>query len=196
MRILRTVLAVACACVAPAALQATTVIPPKFDELVGDADLIFQGTVTNVRSEYVGEGGQRHIQSYVTFKVEDAIKGAPGASYTISMLGGTVGDRTMRVADAPTFKIGDRDILFVEHNGEQFIPLVGIMHGRFRIQHEQQTGRDIVATNGGRPLTDVAGLGKGEHSASSVSQAPLSTADFKTAIRTNLRNSTSTAREP
>ena len=196
MRILRTVLAVACACAAPAALQATTVIPPKFDELVGHADLIFQGTVTNVRSEYVGEGGQRHIQSYVTFKVEDAIKGAPGASYTISMLGGIVGGRTMRVADAPTFKIGDRDILFVEHNGEQFIPLVGIMHGRFRIQHEQQTGRDIVATNDGRALTDVAGLGKDGHGASAVSQAPLSTADFKTAIRTNLRNSTSTAREP
>jgi len=42
-------------------------------------------------SQWVGEGGQRHINSYVTFKVEDAIKGKPGAQITLQMLGGTVG---------------------------------------------------------------------------------------------------------
>src|SRR5438132_1125375 len=90
---------------------ATTVIPPSFDELVSRAEVIFQGTVTDVRSQWVGEGGQRHINSYVTFKVEDAIKGKPGAQITLQMLGGTVGSETMEVTDAPKFKVGDRDIL-------------------------------------------------------------------------------------
>src|SRR2546425_469890 len=40
------------ACVA----LATTVIPPSFDDLVGRAEMIFQGTVTDVRSEWTGEG--------------------------------------------------------------------------------------------------------------------------------------------
>jgi hypothetical protein len=61
----------ACLIFAGSAL-ATTVIPPSFDELVSRAELIFQGSVTDVRSEWTGEGAQRHIMSYVTLKVEDA----------------------------------------------------------------------------------------------------------------------------
>ncbi len=141
--------------------RATTVIPPTFDELVGQAEVIFQGTVTEVKSERIGEGGQRHIVSYVTFKVDDSMKGNPGASYTIRMLGGTVDGETMEVSDAPKFAVGDRDILFVENNGRQFIPLVGIMHGRFRLQHDDQTGREIVAGDHG-PVRDLAKLGKEE----------------------------------
>ncbi|PYK56556.1 MAG: hypothetical protein DME47_01740 [Verrucomicrobia bacterium] len=158
---------------------ATTVIPPSFDELVSRAEVIFQGTVTDVRSQWVGEGGQRHINSYVTFKVEDAIKGKPGAQITLQMLGGTVGSETMEVTDAPKFKVGDRDILFVENNGTQFVPLVGIMHGRFRVKKDK-TGRDAVFTNEGSPLSDVTQLGKNE-AAASAGQA-TSAQDLKHAI--------------
>lgn len=196
MKTLRFLLAFACALTIASSARATTVIPPTFEDLVSRAELIFQGTVTSVRSDWVGEGGQRHIASYVTFRVQDAIKGNPGATYTIEMLGGTVGDQTMKVTDAPDFKVGDRDILFVEHNGQQFIPLVGIMHGRFRLQHEQQTGRDIIATNDGRPLSDVTQLGKDEHAAVAANRAPLSMGDFKSAIHTSIRNSAGRAREP
>src|SRR5882672_7016157 len=121
-------------------ITATTVIPPTFDQLVKDAELIFQGTVTDARSIWEGEGGQRHIETYVTFTVDDNVKGDAGASYTIRMLGGTVGEETMEVSDAPKFKVGDRDILFVEHNNDQFVPLVGINNGRFRVQRDEQTG--------------------------------------------------------
>jgi hypothetical protein len=162
-------------------LHGTTVIPPSFDELVSRAEVIFQGSVTDVRSQWVGEGAQRHIVTYVTFQVEDAIKGTPGATYTMRMLGGTVDGQTMEVSDSPKFKKGDRDFLFVEHNGQQFIPLVGIMHGRFRIEHEQN-GREIVATNSGEPLSDVASLGKEEHGVSSE-KAALSPSQFKAAIQ-------------
>src|SRR5947209_17766176 len=84
---------------------ATTVIPPSFDDLVGRAEMIFQGTVTGVRSEWTGEGAQRHIMSYVTVKVEETIKCDTGASVTLQMLGGTVGTETMEVADSPTLKV-------------------------------------------------------------------------------------------
>ena len=161
------------------AALATTVIPPSFDDLVGRAEMIFQGTVTGVRSEWTGEGAQRHIMSYVTVKVEETIKGNPGASVTLQMLGGTVGAETMEVADAPKFKVGDRDILFVENNGTQFIPLVGIMHGRFRVKKDE-AGRDAVFTNEGSPLSDVTQLGKNE-AAASAGQA-TSAQDLKHAI--------------
>src|SRR6266705_4999104 len=146
-------------------LRGTTVIAPDFDQLVTRAELIFQGEVTDVRSQWIGEGAEHRIVSFVTFKVADALKGNPGASYTIRMLGGTVDGETLQVSDAPTFKIGDRDILFVENNGSQFIPLVGIQHGRFRVQREQATGRDVVMTNEREPLSDVSQLGQNEHAA-------------------------------
>lgn len=167
-------------------LHATTVIPPSFDELVSRAEVIFQGSVTDVRSQWVGEGGQRRIVTYVTFKVDDAIKGSPGATYTIRMLGGTVDGQTMEVSDSPKFKKGDRDFLFVEHNGQQFIPLVGIMHGRFRVEREQN-GREIVAINSGEPLSDVASLGKEEHGVSNE-KAALSPSQFKAAIQGRIQS--------
>ena len=159
---------------------ATTVIPPSFDELVSQAEMIFQGSVTDVRSEWTGEGAQRHIMSYVTLKVEDAIKGNPGSTVTLRMLGGTVGGETMEVSDAPKFKVGDRDILFVENNGTQFVPLVGIMHGRFRVKKDA-SGQDTVFTNEGSPLSDVSQLGKNEAAASGG--RAISKTEFKRAIQ-------------
>jgi hypothetical protein len=163
-----------------AGVRATTVIPPTFDQLVNDAELIFQGTVTASRSLWIGAGAERCIVTDVTFRIEDAIKGAPGKSYTIQMLGGTVDGETIEVNDAPKFKVGDRDILFVEHNGNQFVPLVGIMHGRFHLQTDSR-GRETVTKEGGAPLAHVEQLGRDE--ASAVTGPALSTADFKSAIR-------------
>jgi hypothetical protein len=180
MKPLRFLLLMLCAGLTVASIRATTVIPPTFDQLVRDAELIFEGTVTGVRSEWAGQGAERNIVSYVTFSIEDAIKGAPGKSYTIRMLGGTIDGETAEVADAPRFKIGNRDILFVEHNGNQFVPLVGIMHGRFHVQKDAG-GRDIVTKDNGALLANVAKLGTDERAA--VSGPALSAADFKSAIR-------------
>jgi len=166
--------------------RATTVIPPTFEQLVEQAELIFQGSVTDVRSSWVGEGAQRHIVSYVSFQVEDAIKGSPGGSFTIRLLGGTVDGETMEVTDSPKFKVGDRDILFVEHNGEQFVPLVGIMHGRFHVQHDPQSGRDIVTTGEGEPVHNVAKLGREEEAATAAEA--ISPAEFKSEIHAHLGN--------
>ena len=177
--------------------QATTVIPPSFDELVDQAQIIFQGTVTDAQSQWAGEGGNRRIVTYVTFKVDEAIKGEPGATYTIRMLGGTVDGETMEVTDAPKFKVGDRDIVFVENNGSQFIPLVGIMHGRYKVAKDKATGREVVTSNSGHPVHDVAELGKGRdhghthgkvdaQSKAAAMSSALGATDFKSAIRAKL----------
>jgi hypothetical protein len=166
------------------ALHATTVIPPTFDQLVTEADTIFEGTVTGLRSEWTGQGSERHIVSYVTFKVEDSIKGTLGAEYTIRMFGGTVDGQTVEVTDAPRFKVGDRDILFVTHNGTQFIPLVGIMHGRFHVQPNENGANEKIAKDNGAAVADLAKLGHDEDAA--VRGKAMSKAEFKAAIRQKL----------
>ena len=162
-------------------LRATTVIPPTFDQLVNDAETIFEGTVTAMRSEWTGEGANRHIVTYVTFRIEDAIKGSLGGEYTIRMFGGTVDGHTMEVTDAPRFKLDDRDILFVTNNGTQFIPLVGIMHGRFHVLPDETGANEKIAKDNGAAVADLAKLGRDEHAA--VTGTALSKAEFKAAIR-------------
>ena len=196
MKSLRSLVLTAAACVSLASANATTVVAPTFDELVERAQLIFEGIVTNVQSQWAGEGGQRHIVSYVTLQVADGVKGDAGASYTLRMLGGTVGDETMEISDSPKFKVGDRNILFVENNGTQFIPLVGIMYGQFRVEQDQQSGADVVRTHEGQPLGNLDNLGRDQHGhrhvtdhsvVTNASNRPaLNAADFKAAIRAKL----------
>lgn len=162
------------------AVRATTVIPPSFDELVGQAQVIFQGSVANVKSQWVGEGAQRYIVTYVTFTVKDALKGAPGESYTLRMFGGEVDGEGMAVADAPKFAVGDEDVLFVENNGSQVVPLVGIMFGRYHVRKDQ-SGREMVVTNEEQPLKGVERIGQPE---SEFASGPdLTVDDFKAAIK-------------
>jgi hypothetical protein len=183
MKLLPSLLLALCLGFTAASVRATTVIPPTFDQLVNDAELIFEGTVSDTRSEWTGQGADRVIVTYVTFKIDDALKGTSGGSYTIRMLGGTVEGETAEVADAPRFKTGDRDIVFVEHNGSQFVPLVGIMHGRFHVQTDA-SGREIVLKDSGASLANVSKLGQDERAA--TTGPALSAADFKSAIRQKL----------
>lgn len=183
MKIYRLLLLCACLTLALPATRATTVIPPTFDQLVNQAQLIFQGTVTDLRPQWMGEGAERHIVTFVTFKIDDAFKGALNQTYTIRMFGGTLDGQTIEVTDAPIFKVGDRDVLFVENNGTQVIPLVGIMHGRFRIQTDAG-GQEKVAKDNGAAVSDPAKLGLDEKAA--VTGQALSAAEFKAAIRQKL----------
>jgi len=171
--------------VALSLITATTVIPPTFDQLVQQAELIFQGTVTDVKSIWEGQGAQRHIDTYVTFQVSDKVKGDAGSSYTIRMLGGTVGDETMLITDTPKFHVGEREILFVEHNYDQFVPLVGINHGHFRVQRDDESGRDIILNGDGEPVRDLSKLGREEESVSAAEA--ISPDDLKAAVKNQLR---------
>ena len=153
------ILAVAAAFVAcgQLSIRATTVIAPNFDDLVAKADSIFTGDVTGLRSEWTGEGQTRRIVTYVTFNVVRALKGGDAAPVTLRVLGGTVGTETMEIADAPVFRVGEREILFVRNNGRQFIPLVGIMHGQYRVDEA-----DWVTDHAGHPLARVEDIGAPE----------------------------------
>lgn len=164
-------------------LSATTVVPPTFEQLVDQAQVIFHGSVTKITSQWVGEGAERHIVSYITFKVKDALKGAPGQSYTMRSFGGTVDGETMSIDDGPKFEVGDEDILFVENNGSQVVPLVGIMYGRFHVRKDS-AGREMVTTNEEQPLRNVARLG---HAATEEAAGPaMSLGAFKAAIQGRL----------
>jgi hypothetical protein len=131
--------------------QATTVIPPKFDELVSKSDYIIRAVVTGVSAEMIGSGSSRHITTKVSVQVRQVIAGAPPTTVVLEMLGGQVGSERMVVDGMPTFQVGDEDILFVHGNGKNFSPLVALMHGRYPILKDT-AGREYVARANGSPL--------------------------------------------
>jgi hypothetical protein len=133
--------------------RATSVEPPDFPALVRNADAIYRGYVTAVESRRVDPpGGRPLIRTYVTFAVERTLKGAEHTEIVLDFLGGTVGDLTLEVSDMPVFTVGDHNLVFVQGNGRQFCPLVAVMHGRYRIEHDAAANRDIITRENHRPL--------------------------------------------
>ncbi len=137
--------------------QATSVVPPSFPELVAEAEAIYLGTVTSSEARRVTQpDGHNVIKTFVTFAVNRVLKGATQSAVVLEFLGGTVGEESLEVTGMPTFAVGQREFVFVQKNGTQLCPLVGMMHGRYRVLRDLDGARDYVARDNGAPLTDTA----------------------------------------
>jgi hypothetical protein len=107
--------------------------------LAGQADLVFRGVVQGIQyrlSQPDGPEGTRVPYTFVTYRVDEVLRGEnPGGQVTLRFIGG-LHEETMRYMSAstvPRFDLGDEDILFVTGNGERLCPLVGEQRGRLRI---------------------------------------------------------------
>jgi hypothetical protein len=137
---------------------ATLVAPLSLDELVARADMVFEGTVVDVRSSWREGREGRVIMSDVTFRVVRGFKGDPSQQVVLEMFGGTIGKDTMRIAGMPAFAPGDHDVLFVRRGGTSGLPLVGLMYGRFKVSRSP-VGQDMVTTFDGRAINGVSTIG-------------------------------------
>ena len=175
--------------------KATTVIPPTFEEMADRAELVFVGKAIASRAEWRTVGANRVIFTLVEFETQEVLKGNTNKSVTLQFLGGTVGEATLEVAGVPKFNAGDRVLLFVEGNGLQVCPLVGVFHGKFGVRKDEKTGRDILVMHDGKPLRDVGEIGNGEGAefgpkraklSIPVDRAPMFADDFKSKVREHL----------
>lgn len=138
-------------------VRGTSVVPPTFPELVAEADSIYRAQVTAMEARRVpAADGTNVIKTFVTFAVQRTLKGTPKTEVVLEFLGGSVGDETLAVTGMPKFNLGDREIVFVQKNGQQFCPLVGLMHGRYRVLRDEVAKRDFVARDNRAPLSAVS----------------------------------------
>jgi len=176
-------------------LRATSVTPPSFTELVGEADAIARVTVTSVESRWVDTAQAHVIKTFVTFSVDHVLKGAPANPLTLEFLGGTVGADAMRVAGMPQFQTGQHEIVFVQGNGVQFCPLVRFGHGRYHVRTDARSKRSFVTRNNGAPLAAPADVQlPAEDAAATASAASADTAitpeQFESAIAAQVAHQT------
>jgi hypothetical protein len=175
--------------------RATSVVPPTFAEMVARADLVFVGTVVGSHSEWRTVGSDRVIFTMTDFQNEGVLKGKASKAVTLQFLGGTVGEVTLSVSGMPRFEPGERVVLFVEKNGTQVCPLVGVFHGKFTVKNDAKTGREIVVMHNGHPLRDVAEIGQDEGAGLAQKRAmiliganrePMTLDAFKSEVRANV----------
>ena len=167
--------------------RAASVIAPTFGAMVARAQAVFVGETLDVRSRWVSTSSGPAIVTVVTFKVVRTLKGDLGAQTQLEFLGGTVGDYRLEVPGIPRFRVGDEDVLFVDERGQPVSPVVGFMHGRFRVLEEPGTGRRSVARHDFSPLTSVTEIGASTAAARAPSARSMSLADFETEIARALR---------
>lgn len=166
--------------------SSTTVVPPTFDALVSRASTIFVGEVMDVRSQWEDTPDGRSIITLVTFRVADVWKGSLGAVTQLEFLGGTIGETSMVVAGMPRFRIGQRDVLFVGGTARAVSPLIGMMHGRMRVDRDGN-GVDRVTTFDGRAFASTAELGPQRAADARPSVTPMRLTDLAAAVRAELR---------
>lgn len=174
-----------CTLITAGLAHSTTVIPPTFEVLVANANTIFVGEVIGQRAEWEATPNGRSIVTYVTFRVEEVWKGAAGAVTQLEFLGGTIGDMKMEVVGMPTFRLGQRDVLFVGSTVRAVSPLVGFMHGRMRIERDVMSGVDRVRTHDGQSLGSPAQIGV-QRANSLASITPMRLSELAAAVRLRL----------
>ena len=164
--------------------RSTTVIPPTFEALVSSAGTIFVGEVTDVRAAWIDTRQGRAIKTYVTFRVEDVWKGRIGAVTQLEFLGGTIGETTMEVVGMPTFREGQRSVLYVSSDAQSASPLVGFWHGRMRIERDIN-GVDRIRTYDGRSLGNPNEIGA-QRPNYMLSVTPMRLADLEIAVKSRM----------
>lgn len=134
--------------------QATVAVKRDFPALVSRAEQIVVGTVVRISEDDDANGVRRTL---VTLGDLSVLKGTvPGNEFSLDFVGGQKGGMSSRVLDAPTFREGDRAVVFVANNGRAVCPLVGIWQGRFRVQLDPERGVEIVEGDDGSPVVGLS----------------------------------------
>ena len=133
-------------------LWATTILGMNIDEVAQGAELIFEGEVVehNVRENAAGM-----IVTYVTFRIEELIKGEYDEPLLeLKFTGGRLGGQIMEISGLRIPSLNEEGIYFVESVNRNLVnPLLGWSQGHYLIYEE--SGERRVSTVNDRPVTDV-----------------------------------------
>lgn len=125
----------------PEPARATLLKGLSLDDLCQRSGVILRGEVVSRSAAW--KGGR--IYTRVTLRVESSLRGAHRAGQTVSFwrLGGKVGRYVQLIRGAPTFRRGDRVLVFLSRRGAHLF-VTGMAQGRFAIR--QATAGNPTAT--------------------------------------------------
>jgi hypothetical protein len=120
------------ACVSAAgSLSATTLVPADFAQMARESELIVRGTVVRVDGQRTG--ARQTIESLITLRVSDTIKGSAVEETVFRVPGGKVGPNRRVMVGAPQFSRGDEVILFLKGRAPAIAMPYGLSQGVYRV---------------------------------------------------------------
>jgi hypothetical protein len=125
-----------------AGLEATVILPASLGDLVTGARAIVHGHV--VAAEPRWADGHRQIETLVTVRAEEYLKGDLGEEVTFKVPGGQMGPYRRVVIGAPTFREGDEVIVFLNAQGPAVPWISGLNQGVFRIAHNTAGTKVVI----------------------------------------------------
>jgi hypothetical protein len=132
-------------------LDATTVAPLSFEQLVNESVSVVYGRVTDVRSQWTDD--RRFIESVVSVEILKGMKGGARSAVSFTVPGGQVGRYLNVIPGAPTFTTGELAVFFLTAHGPRLPVTTGLTQGVFRVQRDARSGAMLVMP----PIVDAPG---------------------------------------
>ena len=134
---------------------ATTIRAVTFEELLQNAEFVFEGQVIAVES--VMPPNSRLPSTCVSFEINEVLKGSrTDDTVDLCFLGGISGEYTVHVANMQYPKLDEKGIYFVKSLAHQSAnPLFGWEQGHFLIETDSYTSREYIVTATGQPVTGI-----------------------------------------
>lgn len=156
-----------------ASVEATTVVPLSFEQLVSESSAVVYGRVSDVRSQWTAD--RRFIESVVSIDVIKEMKGGAGSTIAFTVPGGQVGRYLNVIPGAPTFTTGDLAVFFLTEHGPRLPVTTGLTQGIYRVRRDTSSGAMLVMP----PIVETAGrVPRGD-----VRRKPVSLAAFEGSVR-------------
>jgi len=132
----------------------TTLISLSVNSLSEQAEFVFEGEVTSVEAQRSGNRGM--VNTYVTFRVIDIIKGDAGATdIELKFLGGSLNGEVLEVNGSRLPRLGEHGIYFVESLSRDLInPLLGWSQGHYLIK--TVAGIESMTTVDAKPIIAIS----------------------------------------
>lgn len=155
--------------------HATVFLPVDFADMVMASSIVARGEVVEVRGQTTGD--RRTIESLVTLRVDEALKGRPGGVVIFRVPGGQVGRYRRVMVGAPVFAAGDEVIVFLRGEAPVIPVPYGLNQGVFRLVRDA-AGRPLVAPPDTGPGLAAARVTRGD-----PARTPIPVAAFAQHVR-------------
>jgi hypothetical protein len=134
-----------------AGVDATTVAPLTFEQLVNESAAVVYGRVIDVRSQWTDD--RRFIESVVSIEILRGMKGGAGETMAFTIPGGQVGRYLNVIPGAPVLTRGDLAVFFLTALGPRLPVTTGLTQGIYRVQRDARSGDMLVVP----PALDAPG---------------------------------------
>jgi hypothetical protein len=123
-------------------VSATVLLPGDLGDIARASSAIVRGTVVDVRCDWADN--RRRVETIVTLRVSESLKGDMRGLVSVKVPGGVLGRYRSITIGAPSFRQGEEVVLFLGAAPPALPYVIGLGQGVFRVQRDGRTGATTV----------------------------------------------------